>query len=85
MNHFVLVIFLSSELVSLFLIISLWRRGDKWWRKFFWTLIVVVPILGPLFYGGMYRLPSKHTHFSESHLQEGAEVAWADHNSDHHF
>jgi len=51
-------ILLLLELVSLGCAIHLWRRRDaRIGRKLLWTPIVFVPLVGPIFYGGMFRPP----------------------------
>jgi len=42
----------ASEGVALFAIIHLWlRRKMRWWAKFFWSVFLCVPFVGPVFYG----------------------------------
>ena len=45
--------------VSVCLIAQLWvtRRRDSTLRKIFWSLVLLVPIVGWIFYGGFYRPP----------------------------
>lgn len=47
--------------VSATLIISLWRRhgDDRMIKKIMWTLILCLPVVGWIFYGGMYEPPSE--------------------------
>jgi hypothetical protein len=46
------------ELIGLVCIVHLIRRPDGGrWRKLGFGLLLLVPILGPLIYGGMYELP----------------------------
>ena len=51
----VAVIVVLSEIVSVILIVRLWRRG---WislaRKIVWTLALLIPVLGPLLYAGLF-------------------------------
>jgi hypothetical protein len=55
-----LVVLGILELLSLVAIGHLWtRRGkDPVGRRILWSLIILVPGLGPLLYGGMYQPPS---------------------------
>ena len=45
---------------SLSLILSLWikHRNDRITKKLFWTVILCVPLVGWLFYGGLFNYPS---------------------------
>lgn len=48
-------------LVSFALIVHLWWRPEGGWpKRLFWTLVVCVPIMGWIFYGGLYRVPEKN-------------------------
>ncbi len=50
------------EIISLVMIWRLWRRGRK--RPFLfrclWTLVLLVPVVGPLFYGFTAVAPEDH-------------------------
>ena len=46
----------AIEFVSFLCLIHLWRRKDaKVRQKVLWSFIMVIPILGPLFYGSSFR------------------------------
>jgi hypothetical protein len=47
------------EVISVACVIHLWTRANgSAARKLAWTPVVLVPLLGPLFYGGLYSVPS---------------------------
>lgn len=48
------VIAIASELISLGCAVGLWRSRSSLAKKFVWTLVLLVPVFGPLFYGGMF-------------------------------
>ena len=49
------------ETVGLILIARLWRRpSGGWFRKIFWTVILLVPLVGPLLYCFITLNPSEH-------------------------
>ena len=52
--------------VSLGLIGSLWtkHRRDRMAKKLFWTVVLCVPVVGWIFYGGMYKPPERDLHVS---------------------
>jgi len=55
--------------VSVACVIHLWARARGGvGHKLAWTLLTLVPVLGPLFYGGFYTLPSEQAGLSESDL-----------------
>ena len=45
--------------VTSLLIVSLWRHhsNDSIIKKAFWSLVLIVPIIGWVFYGGFYAPP----------------------------
>ena len=47
-----------SELIAIRCAVGLWRSRALFWKKFFWTLVLLVTVFGPVFYGGMFELPS---------------------------
>jgi hypothetical protein len=55
------VVFALAELASLGCLVMLWRTPASVGRKTLWTLVVVVPVLGPLFYGGLFDVPSRQS------------------------
>jgi hypothetical protein len=52
-----LVIQGASWVISFFCLFYLWRRPDAVLRKIIWSFILFIPILGPIFYGGFYKVP----------------------------
>jgi len=53
-----IVIAVASELISIWCAVGLWRCRASFSKKFLWTLVLLVPVLGPVFYGGMFELPA---------------------------
>jgi hypothetical protein len=47
-------------LISALLIVNLWRTHptDPLLKRVFWTLVLCIPCIGWIFYGGMYQVPS---------------------------
>ena len=48
-----------SGLISVALIVSLWvrYRHDHVLKRLGWSLVLLVPVIGWVFYGGLYRPP----------------------------
>ena len=48
-----------SGLISVALIVSLWvrHRHDHLLKRLGWSLVLLVPVIGWVFYGGLYRPP----------------------------
>lgn len=44
-----------STLISLACAIHAVRRRGPIWKRAMWTLVVFLPLLGPLLYGGLYE------------------------------
>lgn len=53
-----IVIILLSELIALWCAVGLWRSRASVKRKLLWTMVLLVPFFGPVFYGGMFELPA---------------------------
>jgi hypothetical protein len=53
-----IVIAAISELVAIWCGVGLWRSRASVLKKLFWSLVLLVPVVGPVFYGGMFELPS---------------------------
>jgi len=49
-----------SLVVSVVCMPSLWRQPDPWIRRLLWSVIILVPVVGPIAYGGFYSLPHEH-------------------------
>jgi hypothetical protein len=47
----------ASELIALWCAVGLWRSKVSVLRKFIWSVVLLVPVFGPVFYGGMFELP----------------------------
>ena len=43
--------------LSLFCIIRLWQMGGSMGERLFWTLVLLMPVLGPIFFGAFFRPP----------------------------
>lgn len=52
-----IVIAAVSELIGVWCVVGLWRSRVSVVRKLVWTVVLLVPVLGPVFYGGMFELP----------------------------
>jgi len=50
----------TSALVSVSLIVSLWirHRRDSLLKRCLWSCVLFVPLIGWVFYGGLYQPPS---------------------------
>ncbi len=53
-----IVIAAVSGLIALCCAVNLWRSRASLMRKFVWTLILLVPVLGLVFFGGIFEVPS---------------------------
>ncbi len=55
------IIFLSVfGLISLLCAIHLWRRRDATLlMKIRWTIVIFIPLAGPIFYGGFFKAPDR--------------------------
>ena len=52
-----LAIVVISEVISLFCLFRLWKGHDKIVMKLRWSLVLAIPFLGPIFYGGFHNPP----------------------------
>jgi len=61
--------------VSLCLIARLWvlRRSESVLSRLVWSFVLLLPILGWLFYAAFYRAPERSEH--EGHVEHG-QAAW---------
>jgi NO-binding membrane sensor protein with MHYT domain len=55
---FPIIIAAVSEVIALWCAVGLWRSRASGWQKLFWSLVLLIPVVGPMFYGGMFELPS---------------------------
>jgi uncharacterized membrane protein len=62
----------ACVLVSLCLITQLWlaHRSDSTLRKLLWSFVLIVPLVGWVFYGGFYRPP--HPDANAGHREYGS-------------
>jgi uncharacterized membrane protein len=60
--------------VSLCLIVQLWltHHNDSMLRKLFWSLVLLVPLIGWVFYGGFYRPPQPDANAGHREYASGA-------------
>ena len=58
MPAFRLVTVVLVLLPSLVCLPSLWAQRDSIGKRLFWTCVLLVPVVGPILYGGMYHPPS---------------------------
>jgi hypothetical protein len=47
-----------SELVAIWCAVGLWRSRALILKKLLWSLVLLVPVVGPVFYGGMFEVPA---------------------------
>jgi hypothetical protein len=53
------LVFGLSEVVAMLCLIGLWRRKrDGFGRRLFWSAVLLIPVIGPVAYGGFYEMPS---------------------------
>ena len=61
---------LISLIISLRIALGLWllprHKETSKFRKTIWSLLVMVPFIGPVFYGGFYAVPDRHPYGGES-------------------
>ena len=48
------------EVVNLLLLVALWRRATSLARKILWSPVVLLPVLGPFLYVGMFEAPKRY-------------------------
>ena len=57
-----IILLVALECVSVCLVYRLWRRPKlATWRRLFWTIVLLVPIFGWLWYGFVAANPSAHS------------------------
>jgi len=59
-----LIVAIISEIVSVFLLIKLWKhKKTSFIKKLFWTFILLVPLAGPIFFCALFdQLPPQPPH-----------------------
>ena len=57
-----ITLLLILEAVGLFMIFRLWSKGSKKFlgRRIVWSVLLLVPLVGPLMYGFVLLDPSEH-------------------------
>ena len=49
-----IVIAVASELIAVWCAVGLWHARMPVLRKLMWTVVLLVPVVGPVSYGGMF-------------------------------
>lgn len=57
MNFAFIAIVGISEIISLYCLYKLWKGRDKLPVKVLWSLVLTLPLFGPIFYGGFHNPP----------------------------
>ena len=71
-----------SELISAYCLYGLWRGQDKIFGKLLWSLVLPVPFLGPIFYGGFHNPPPPQADDLKTPFTD--ETYWEDTNAHEH-
>lgn len=63
MNVYLLLVLALLECVSLFAIVRLWTRKPRatFLSCCFWTVVLLIPLFGLLFYGFVTIVPKRHS------------------------
>jgi hypothetical protein len=61
------------EAVNVLLLVGLWRRSASLVRKLLWTPVVLLPVLGPFLYVGMFEAPKRYRNAALVHTNRIAE------------
>ncbi|HET7392836.1 MAG TPA: PLDc N-terminal domain-containing protein [Candidatus Binatia bacterium] len=64
-----IVLSVVSQVIALWCMMSLWRSRVSLLQKIIWTLVLLVPVLGPIFYGGFFELPPANPEGLRTHHQ----------------
>ena len=65
------LLLLASALLSAACIVHLWGfKTGSVLRKAFWSLALLVPVIGPVFYAGVYRVPPKQPEMLQGVVQD---------------
>lgn len=60
MNKLLIIGLMLHFIIAIVLVISLWRKDETILSKFIWSLIILVPFIGPVIYGAFFEpLPNK--------------------------
>jgi hypothetical protein len=79
-----LIILGLLELVSVVLIVRLWlkRRHKNIAVRIFWSVVLLVPLFGPLFYGFICTDPDEHPYDTDT--TSGSAMSQAGEGEGHH-
>jgi hypothetical protein len=55
-----LAVLAAAESVSVLFLLRRWRRSAAWWATALVSPIILLPVLGPLFYVVVLDAPDKH-------------------------
>ena len=60
------------SIITIILIVLLWKKDETIFRKIIWSLIIAIPLLGPLSYGALFNpLANKGGNRSGNKLSPG--------------
>ena len=45
------------EIISLCCLVHLWVKSDHITKNLLWSVVVLIPLIGPIIYGGLFKLP----------------------------
>jgi hypothetical protein len=69
MKWLAIIIGAISELVALFVIARVWRDLDRGWvSKVFWSVVLLVPVFGFLYYGFVTMNPQSQGDHTEDSM-----------------
>ena len=54
---FPIYIVICLLVISLIVLIFLWRKKVSIYKKILWTLVILLPLVGPIFYGAFFEAP----------------------------
>jgi hypothetical protein len=47
----------GSTVIALLCLPSVWRTRHSVWRQIIWTVILLIPVMGPVLYAGLFEPP----------------------------
>jgi hypothetical protein len=69
MNWLIITVMGSLELAAFYAIIKLWRQKRRgWMAKSFWSIVLLLPVLGLLFYGFLSVNPDSQSDHTEDRI-----------------
>ena len=77
MNKTLTISLIVHVIIATILIFSLWRKNDSIFIKLLWSLFILVPIIGPVFYLAFFKLPPPNKHKSKITNEEAIQHALA--------